>query len=91
MEHVLKNNSILNGSLGHSGNATNLSQAEVDQEYTIKAVVAGDEELVSFLFTLGCYEGETVTVISKVSETYVISVKDARYSIDQELAEAILI
>lgn len=91
MEHALKNNSILNNSFGHAGNATNLSQAEIDQEYIIKSVVAGDEELVNFLFTLGCYEGETVTVISKVSETYVISVKDARYSIDQELAEAILI
>lgn len=64
---------------------------KIDVEYTIKEVRADDEALKNFLFTLGCYEGETVTVISQLAENYVISVKDARYSIDQELAEAIII
>nr|WP_248484723.1 FeoA family protein [Tepidibacter aestuarii] len=67
----------------------NLSEAEVDVEYTIKAIETDDEEMKSFLFTLGCYEGEKVTVISVLAENYVISVKDARYSIDLELAQAI--
>lgn len=90
MEHVLKNKSMTQ-SKSTGGRATNLSQAEIDVEYTIKEVRADDEALKNFLFTLGCYEGETVTVISQLAENYVISVKDARYSIDQELAEAIII
>lgn len=69
----------------------NLSEAEVDVEYTIKSIETDDEEMKSFLFTLGCYEGEKVTVISLLAENYVISVKDARYSIDSELAEVIIV
>ncbi|WP_330665088.1 FeoA family protein [Tepidibacter sp.] len=69
----------------------NLSKAEVDVEYIVKEIKTDDEEMKSFLFTLGCYEGEKVTVISVLAENYVISVKDARYSIDVELAEAIII
>lgn len=69
----------------------NLSEAKVDVEYTIKRVETDDEEIKSFLFTLGCYEGEKVTVISILAENYVISIKDARYSIDSELAEAIIV
>jgi len=57
----------------------------------IKEVKTDDEELKNFLFTLGCYEGETVTVLSVVSDNLVISVKDARYSIDKDLAEAIIV
>ena len=70
---------------------TNLSNAQINREYTIKEVKTNDEEVKHFLFTLGCYEGETVTVISVLSENYVISVKDARYSIDTDLAEAIIV
>nr|WP_132243446.1 FeoA family protein [Marinisporobacter balticus] len=69
----------------------NLSEAKVDVEYTIREIETNDNELKSFLFTLGCYEGETVTVISVLAENYVISVKDARYSIDWELAKAIIV
>ncbi|WP_330375471.1 FeoA family protein [Inediibacterium massiliense] len=68
-----------------------LSEGTVDVEYTIKRIETDDEELKSFLFTLGCYEGEKLTVISALGENYVISVKDARYSINLELAEAIII
>lgn len=71
--------------------ATNLSQAEINRQYIIKEVKTDDIELKDFLFTLGCYEGEEVTVISVLAENYVITVKDARYSIDTELAEAIII
>lgn len=73
------------------GEVTNLTNAKINREYTIKEVMANDEELKNFLFTLGCYEGETVTVLSVLGENYVISVKDARYSIDKDLAEAIIV
>lgn len=76
---------------GHVHKASNLSEAQVNKEYVIKEVKTDDEELKKFLFTLGCYEGETVTVLSVLGENYVISVKDARYSIDKNLAEAIII
>lgn len=69
----------------------NLSEAKVDLEYSIKGIEADDEDLKNFLFTLGCYEGEKVTVISVLAENFVISVKDARYSIDSELAKAIIV
>jgi Fe2+ transport system protein FeoA len=68
-----------------------LAKAQIGKEYIIKEVKNNDEELKNFLFTLGCYEGETVTVLSVLSETYAISVKDARYSIDKDLAEAIFV
>lgn len=70
---------------------TNLAKAQINREYTIKEVNTYDEELKNFLFTLGCYAGETVTVLSVLAENYVVSVKDARYSIDKELAEAIVV
>ena len=69
----------------------NLLNAEAETEYMIKDVIADDEELKSFLFSLGCYSGEPITVISHLKGGCVISIKDARYNIDNELAEAILI
>ena len=69
----------------------NLSEANVDQEYIIRDIVSDDKELKDFLFTLGCFKGETVTVLSVLAENYVIFVKDARYSIDDNLAKAVLI
>ena len=73
------------------GSVTNLAQGRMNTEYIIKDIKTNDEELKNFLFTLGCYAGESVTVISILAENYIISVKDARYSIDKELAEAIII
>lgn len=70
---------------------TNLAQAKINTEYIIKDIDTNDEEIKNFLFTLGCYEGELITVISILAENYIITVKDARYSIDKELAEAIII
>lgn len=70
-------------------NPSDLTEAETNINYIIKDVVSNDSELNNFLFTLGCYKGESITVISKLAENYVISVKDARYSIDEELAKAV--
>ena len=73
----------------HSEN--NLTYANIDETYIIKGIHTDDEEMKNFLFTLGCYEGEEVTVISLLSDNFVIHIKGARYSIDKELAKAILI
>ena len=69
----------------------NLAQANVGEEYIIKDIVTDDEELNSFLFSLGCYSGEPITVIDRKKRNCVIAVKDARYNIDNELASAISI
>ena len=71
--------------------ACDLSDAIINQEYIIREIVSDDTELKDFLFTLGCFKGETITVLSVLAENYVISVKDARYSIDDNLAKAVLI
>ncbi len=68
-----------------------LNEAVLGTEYIIKAVdVQGDEEMESFLFSLGCYSGEPITVVDK-KKNLVVSIKDARYNIDPELARAIMI
>ncbi|MCR4842306.1 MAG: ferrous iron transport protein A [Eubacterium sp.] len=68
-----------------------LLDAELGTEYIIKGVdTQGDEELESFLFSLGCYSGEAITVVDKRTNL-VVSIKDARYNIDPELANAITI
>ena len=69
----------------------NLKDANVGEEYIIKDIVTEDEELNAFLFSLGCYSGEPITVISHLKGGCVVSVKDARYNIDNELASAIVI
>ncbi len=74
-----------------AGTVTNLAEADTNTEYIIKDIKTNDEELKKFLFTLGCYEGESVTLISVLADNYVINIKDARYSIDKDLAEAIIV
>lgn len=69
----------------------NLIDAQVGQEYLIKAIETNDEELDAFLFTLGCYSGEPITVITHLKGGCVVSIKDSRYHIDNQLAAAILI
>ena len=69
----------------------NLAKAKMNQAYIVKEIKTNDDEIKNFLFTLGCYEGESVTIISKLADNYVISIKDARYSIDTDLAKAIQI
>ena len=68
-----------------------LSMAEVGREYIIKEIKTDDEELNSFLFSLGCYSGEPITVVSHKKKSCVVSIKDGRYNIDKQLAEAIII
>ena len=69
----------------------NLSQAEVGKEYIIRQLDTEDEEMDAFLFSLGCYSGEPITVISHLKGGCVVSIKDGRYTIDHDLAAAILI
>ena len=69
----------------------NLTDAQIGVEYIIKDIRTDDEEMDGFLFTLGCYSGEPITVVSRRRGTYVVSIKDGRYNIDSQLAEAILI
>ncbi len=69
----------------------NLTNATEGKEYIIRQIVTDDEELDAFLFSLGCYSGEPITVISHIKAGCVVSIKDARYTIDHQLAEAILI
>ena len=69
----------------------NLREATDGKEYVIKKVAIDDEELVSFLFSLGCYSGERITVVSHLKGSCVVAIKDGRYSIDNRLAEAIII
>ena len=68
-----------------------LIAANDGEEYIIKDIVTDDEELNAFLFSLGCYSGEPITVISHIKGGCVVSIKDARYNIDNELAKAISI
>ena len=65
--------------------------AEDGKEYIVRAIETDDEELDAFLFSLGCYSGEPITVVSHLKSGCVVSIKDGRYTIDNQLAEAILI
>lgn len=69
----------------------NLRMAEEGKEYIIKAIETDDEELDSFLFSLGCYPGEPITVVSHLKKSCTVSIKDGRYNIDSGLAEVITI
>ena len=69
----------------------NLREVEIGKEYLIREIRTNDEELDAFLFTLGCYVGEPITVISRKRSGCVVSIKDGRYSIDRELMKTILI
>jgi ferrous iron transport protein A len=67
----------------------NLRSAEEGKEYIVAGIKTDDEELDAFLFSLGCYAGEPITVISHQKSGCVVSIKDGRYNIDNQLAEAI--
>ena len=67
----------------------NLTDAIEGKEYIIKDIFTDDEELDAFLFSLGCYSGEPITVVARKKKTCVVSIKDSRYSIDSALAAAI--
>ena len=69
----------------------NLTHALEDKEYVIKQIETEDDELNAFLFSLGCYAGEPITVISRLKGSCIVSIKDGRYNIDNQLASAIIV
>lgn len=69
----------------------NLLNAQEGKEYIIQRIDTDDEELDAFLFSLGCYSGEPITVVSRRKNSCVVSIKDGRYNIDDQLAAAIMI
>lgn len=68
-----------------------LRDAKEGIEYIIRSIETDDEELDAFLFSLGCYSGETITVIAHRKSSCTVSIKDGRYNIDSQLAQAIII
>ncbi len=68
-----------------------LQEAVIGQTYTIRDIQTDDEDLKTFLFRLGCYSGEPITVVSRLRSGLVVSIKDGRYNIDNGIAETILI
>ena len=68
-----------------------LKSANIGETYIIKDIQTDDEEMTAFLFRLGCYSGEPITVISQRKGGCVVSIKDGRYNIDNELAGSVLI
>lgn len=69
----------------------NLRTAVEGKEYIIQRIETEDEELNSFLFSLGCYSGEPITVVSRRRGGCTVAIKDGRYNIDNQLAEAIVV
>ncbi len=69
----------------------NLTDAVEGREYIILNIETDDEELNAFLFSLGCYSGEPITVVSQLKSGCIVSIKDGRYSIDKQLAKAVLV
>lgn len=69
----------------------NLREAQDGKEYIISRIETDDEELNSFLFSLGCYGGERITVVRHLKSSLIVAIKDGRYSIDNQLAEAIIV
>ena len=68
-----------------------LFHAEEGREYLIREILTDDEELNGFLFSLGCYSGEPITVVARRRGTCTVAIKDGRYTIDNQLAEAIIV
>ena len=69
----------------------NLRNAEIGKEYIIRDIVTDDEEMDAFLFSLGCYSGEAITVITRLKNSCIVAIKHGRYNIDKQLAQAIII
>ena len=69
----------------------NLMTAQEGREYIIRAIETDDQELNAFLFSLGCYTGEPITVVTRRRSNCTVSIKDGRYNIDKQLAQAIVV
>ncbi len=68
-----------------------LREAVPGKEYIVRQLMTGDADMDAFLFSLGCYSGEAITVISRLSGSCIVSIKDGRYNIDNQLAAAIMV
>lgn len=66
-----------------------LKTVNLGTEYIVSRIATDDGELDAFLFSLGCYEGQPITVVSRQKGGCIVAIKDARYNIDNQLAEAI--
>ncbi len=77
--------------IGKAGDVMNLTTAQEGKEYIIRAIETDDEELDAFLFSLGCYSGEPITVVARRRGSHTVSIKDGRYNIDDQLAAAIIL
>lgn len=82
---------ILHSEFINGGENMTLKGAVEGKEYIIQHIETDDEELNAFLFSLGCYSGEAITVVSHLKGGCVVSIKDGRYNIDHQLAEAIVV
>ena len=69
----------------------NLLEAEPNNTYTVQEINTEEEDMNAFLFRLGCYTGEPITLISKKKKNCIVAIKDGRYSLDNLLAEAIIV
>ena len=69
----------------------NMLQADIGKTYIVKEIDTEDEEMNAFLFRLGCYSGEPITLISKKRKSCIVAIKDSRYGLDNQLAEAVII
>ena len=69
----------------------NLMEAQEGKEYIVQRIESDDEEMDAVLFSLGCYSGEPITVVSRKRGGCVVSIKDGRYNIDSQLASAIIV
>lgn len=74
-----------------AGEPMNLTAVQEGKEYIIDRIETDDEELNAFLFSLGCYSGEPITVVSRRRGSCTVSIKDGRYNIDEQLAQAIIV
>lgn len=68
-----------------------LAEAELEYEYRIKEIRSKDDELSKFLFSLGCYPGESIIILARKRNSLVLSLKEARYNVDMDLAKMILV
>lgn len=68
-----------------------LDCVDIENKYTIKEINTDDEELKAFLFSLGCYSGEIISVVSKKKKNLILAIKDAKYNIDIDLAKTIIV
>ena len=89
--HCIYINGISLEIMRETGDNMNLTEANVGESCIVKDIATEDEELKAFLFRLGCYSGEAITVISRKKSGYTVAIKDGRYNIDSNIAEAIQI